>query len=190
MATGKRVESGEVQRCVLDYAMRIAAPPARVVLRVCIIAAVLAAMALVEAHSSSGVLWRLLTFTYQANVLAAAYYAWTLVSPQADSRVGLRGAVVVYVVAAGVIWNLYLVDLSMGYTGANILLHIVVPILAVADWLLVGHSQALVRWWQPWAWLSYPAAYLALALLVLNHSGRRAPYYFLDPGSIGMDGVL
>jgi hypothetical protein len=164
--------------------------PVRVVLRVGIIVAVLAAMALVETQSRSGVLWRLLTFTYQANVLAAAYYLWTLVSPRADSRVGLRGAVVMYVVVAGVIWNLYLVNLSMGYTGPNVLLHVVVPCLAVADWLLIGHSQGQVLWWQPLAWLSYPAAYLGLALLVLNRAGRRAPYYFLDPISIGVNGVL
>ncbi len=162
----------------------------RVVLRAGIIVAVLAAMALVETQSRSGVLWRLVTFTYQANVLAAAYYLWTLVSPRADNRVGLRGAVVMYVLVAGVIWNLYLVDMSMGYTGANILLHIVVPALAVADWLLVGHSQSQVRWWQPLAWLSYPAVYLGLALLVLNRAGRRAPYYFLDPVTVGMSGLL
>jgi hypothetical protein len=170
--------------------MRFAGQPLRVALRLGIIVAVVAAMALVETHSRSGVLWRLLTFTYQANVLAAVYYLWTLVAQRAESRAGLRGAVVVYVVVAGVIWNLYLVDLSMGYTGPNLLLHIVVPALAVADWLLVGRSQSQVRWWQPLAWLLYPAAYLGLALLVLNRTGRRAPYYFLDPRSIGTSGVL
>src|ERR1700712_1989949 len=132
--------------------------PLAIVVRVAIVAAVLAAILLVEVTSRSGVAWRLTTFTYKANVLAAAYYTWTLFSPRAESRAGLRGAVVLYVVVAGVIWNLYLVDLSMGYTGANVLLHVVVPVLAVADWLLVGHSQSLVRWWQPWAWLAYPAA--------------------------------
>jgi hypothetical protein len=184
------VETRRENSFVFDYGVRIDERQVRAVLRVGVITAVLAAMALVESQSSSGVLWRLVTFTYQANVLAAAYYAWTLISPRADNRVGLRGAVVLYVVVAGVVWNLYLVDHSMGYTGANVLLHVVVPVLAVADWLLVGHSQSLVRWWQPWAWLAYPAAYLALALLVLNHRGRRAPYYFLDPVSIGMAGLL
>ena len=70
--------------------------------------AVVAALIAVEATSRSGVLWRLITFTYQANVLAAAYYLWTLVWPRADARIGLRGAVVLYVVIAGVIWNLFL----------------------------------------------------------------------------------
>ena len=161
----------------------------RLVLRVAIVAAVVVALIAVEASSRSGVTWRLITFTYQANVLAAAYYLWTLASPRADARVGLRGAVVLYVVIAGVIWNLFLTGHSMGYTGANILLHVVVPVLALTDWLLVGRGQGQVRWWQPVAWLGYPAAYVVLALVLLNKSGRRAPYYFLDPGSVGRAAV-
>jgi hypothetical protein len=70
------------------------------------------------------------------------------------------------------------------------LLHIAVPVLALTDWLVVGRDQVQVRWWQPVIWLGYPAAYLVLALLVLNHVGRRAPYYFLDPGTIGTASVV
>ena len=110
-------------------------------------------------------------------------------SPRADARVGLRGAVVLYVVIAGVIWNLFLTGHSMGYTAANVLLHVVVPVLALTDWLLIGRGRGRVRWWQPLAWLAYPAAYVVLALVVLNQAGRRAPYYFLDPGSVGAAAV-
>jgi hypothetical protein len=155
------------------------------VLRVAVVIAVIAALALVETQTRSGVGWRLVTFTYQVNIFAAVFYAWTLASPRADERAGLRGAVVLYVVVAGVIWNLFLVHASMGYTPANILLHIVVPSLALTDWIFVGRSQSAVRWWQPLAWLAYPTIYLGVAVLVLNNLGRRAPYYFLDPGSIG-----
>jgi hypothetical protein len=157
---------------------------------VALVLAVLCALVAVELSSRSGVLWRLVTFTYQANVLAAAYYAWTLVSPRADARTGLRGAVVLYVVVAGVIWNLFLTGRSMGYTSANVLLHVVVPLLAVTDWVLIGRGVGAIRWWQPFAWLVYPAAYAALALAVLNQAGRRAPYYFLDPGSVGIGAVV
>jgi hypothetical protein len=162
----------------------------RVLLRILIVAAVLLAVVMVEMSSRSGVLWRLTTFTYQANVLAAAFYLWTLAFPRADARGGVRGAVVLYLVVAGVLWNLFLTGYSMGYTPANILLHIVVPALAVTDWLLVGRSQRRVLWWQPLVWLVYPAAYLGLAVLVLNRVGRRAPYYFLDPESVGTAGVV
>jgi len=161
-----------------------------VTLRLAIVLAVVVALIVVATSTRSGLLWRLSTFTYQANVLAAAYYLWSLAWPRADARVGIRGAMVLYVLIAGVIWNLFLTGHSMGYTPANILLHIVVPVLALTDWLLVGRVKAQVRWWQPVAWLAYPAAYLALALLVLNHVGRRAPYYFLDPGAIGTTSVV
>ena len=129
--------------------------------------------------SRSGVTWRLITFTYQANVLAAAYYLWTLVSPRADARVGLRGAVVLYVVIAGVVWNLFLTGHSMGYTPANLLLHVVVPVLALSDWLLVGRGQGRVHWWHPLAWLVYPASYGCWPGRAQR--GGRAPYYFLIP---------
>jgi hypothetical protein len=162
----------------------------RVTLRVAIVLAVVLAMVVVATSTRSGLLWRLSTFTYQANLFAAAYYLWSLAWPRADIRVGIRGAVVLYVLIAGVIWNLFLAEHSMGYTPANMLLHLVVPLLALTDWLLVGRDQAQVRWWQPVAWLAYPAAYLALALVVLNNVGRRAPYYFLDPGTIGSAAVL
>ena len=91
----------------------------RVLLRVLIVAAVVVALIAVETTSRSGVLWRLITFTYQANVLAAVYYSWSLFSPRADDRAGVRGAVVLYVVVAGIIWNLLLTEYSMGYTPAN-----------------------------------------------------------------------
>jgi hypothetical protein len=162
----------------------------RVLLRILIVAAVVGALIIVETSSRSGVLWRLTTFTYQANVLAAGYYACTLFSARADGRAGVRGAVVLYVVVAGIIWNLLLTGYSMGYTPANILLHVVVPVLVGIDWLVVGGGQRSVRWWLPLAWLIYPAAYAVLALLVLNSAGRRAPYFFLDPGSVGIAFVI
>lgn len=162
----------------------------RVLLRVLIVAAVVVALIAVETTSRSGVLWRLITFTYQANVLAAAYYLWSLFSARVDDRVGIRGAVVLYVVVAGSLWNLLLTDYSMGYTPANILLHIVVPVLVTVDWLVVRRRESAVRWWQPLVWLIYPAAYVVLALFVLNRAGRRAPYYFLDPDSVGMAVVI
>ena len=162
----------------------------RLVLRVAIVAAVLVALVVVEVSSRSGVVWRLITFTYQANVLAAAYYLWTLASPRADAWVGLRGAVVLYLLITGVVWNLLLTERSMGYTVANFLLHVVVPVVALSDWLLVGRGQGKVHWWHPLAWLAYPALYVVAAVLILNEAGRRAPYYFLDPASVGAGTVL
>lgn len=70
-------------------------------LRAAIVAAVLTAVITVEISSRSGVMWRLFTFTYQANVWAAAHYLWTVVTPRANARVGLRGAVVLNICVLG-----------------------------------------------------------------------------------------
>ena len=113
--------------------------------------------------------------------------SWTLFSARADGRGGVRGAVVLYVVVAGILWNLLLTEYSMGYTPANILLHIVVPVL-VDSW--TGSSSdaasAMSAGGSHWSGSIYPAAYVVLALVVLNKAGRRAPYYFLDPDSVGI----
>ena len=63
----------------------------RVTLRVAIVLAVVLALVAVATSTRSGLLWRLSTFTYQANVLAAAYYLWTLAWPRADARIGCPG---------------------------------------------------------------------------------------------------
>ncbi|KUI26543.1 hypothetical protein AU196_02700 [Mycobacterium sp. IS-1742] len=162
-----------------------ALPTLGTVLRLSIVAAVVVAVVVVEVTSRSGVLWRLVTFTYQANLLAALFYAATLFWRRAATCSALRGAVVLYVVIAGLVWNLFLTDYSMGYTPANFLLHVVVPVLALAEWGLAVTDRSTLRWWHPWAWLAYPGCYVVTALAVLNHAGRRAPYYFLDPGSVG-----
>ena len=155
------------------------------VLRASIVLVVALALVMVELTSRSGVAWRLTTFTYQAGVAAAAFHAWALVSRTAAGRPGLRGAVTLYVLVAGLVWNVFLVEVSMGYTPANMLLHIVLPVLVLVEWMVVGREQSAVRRWHPLAWLLYPLAYLVLALLVLNEAGRRAPYPFLDPEAVG-----
>jgi hypothetical protein len=160
-----------------------------VLLRIAVIVSVLLALVLVHLTSRWGVGWRLITFTYQANLLAAGFSAWTLISARAGTRAGLRGAVVVYVVVAGIIWNLFLTEESMGYTPANILLHMLVPVLVIAEAVLTDDAQPRLRWWHPPIWLIYPAIYLVFALVILNHSGRRVPYYFLDADRIGTVGL-
>ncbi len=168
--------------------------PARVsqtvVLRVAIVATILLAFVLVAATSHSGLWWRFSTFTYEVNLFAAAYFSWALAWPAAAQRhPGLRGAIVLYVVVAGVIWNLYLTEMSMGYTPQNIMLHIVSPVLVGLDWLLVGRSQERLTWWHPLAWLGYPLLYLIALLAYLNSERGHFLYYFLDVDQIGLAGL-
>ncbi len=53
-----------------------------------------------------------------------------------------------------------------------------------------GTGPAVLHWWHPLAWLAYPALYVVMVVVVLNEAGRRAPYFFLDPGSVGVATVI
>lgn len=155
-----------------------------------IVGTILLAFLITAATSRSGLWWRFSTFTYEVNLLAAAYFGWALLRPAAARALpGLRGAIVLYVVVAGVIWNLFLTEMSMGYSPQNILLHVVSPILIGLDWLLIGRRQERVTWWHPLAWLSYPLLYLIAILVYLNSERGRFLYYFLDVDSIGLIGL-
>jgi len=165
------------------------APPA-IGLRIVIVATILLAFLITATTSRSGLWWRFSTFTYEVNLLAAGYVLWALLRPAAAKKLpGLRGAVVLYVVVAGVIWNLYLTEMSMGYTPQNIMLHIISPVLVALDWLLIGRSQSRLTWWHPLAWLSYPLIYLIAVLVYLNSERGRFLYYFLDVDQIGLAGL-
>jgi len=83
--------------------------PHAIGLRVAIVTTILLAFVISASNSHSGPWWRFSTFTYQANVFAAGYFIWALARPAAAKRLpGLRGAIVLYVVVAGVLWNLFL----------------------------------------------------------------------------------
>lgn len=161
--------------------------PVAVILGTAIIANILIAFVLVDLSSRSGLWWRFSTFTYEANALAVAYFLWAMIRPAAArARPGLRGAIVLYVVVAGLIWNLFLTGASMGYTPQNILLHVVSPVLVGLDWLLIGRSQGRLTWWHPLAWLGYPLLYLIGVLIYINSQRGRFLYYFLDIDQIGL----
>jgi hypothetical protein len=64
--------------------------------------------------------------------------------------------------------------------------HVITPLVVLADWVLVGRSQANVRWWHPWSWLLLPLVYLGYFVVA------RPPLYggFLEPGSDTFAGTV
>jgi hypothetical protein len=71
---------------------------------------------------------------------------------------------------------------------ADLLLHDAVPLAVVAHWLFLRERGALNRR-DPFAWLAYPAAYLAYALLRGATTGWWA-YPFVDASALGYARVL
>ena len=89
----------------------------------------------------------------------------------------LRGAVcVLLLLVAGTYQTLMSGDVHATH---SLFEHVVTPLVVLADWVLVGRSQARVRWWHPVSWLVFPLAYLVYFM------AARPPLYggFLDPDS-------
>ena len=125
-------------------------------------------------------------FTVDANILAALVLlvagAAALRGNQSRELSGLRGAVTTYMAITGIVYNLLLADLTenlqTNVQWANVIVHILMPIVLVVDFLIdrtvhrLGLRNAL--WW-----LVFPLVWTAYTLI------RGAivdwfPYPFLD----------
>jgi hypothetical protein len=80
------------------------------------------------------------------------------------------------------------------FTLTDDLVHIVVPLLLIGDWLIFA-DKGVLRWWDPLWWALIPYAYAAYALIrpVFTSAqwpgGGHYPYQFLDVEHIGWGGV-
>lgn len=109
--------------------------------------------------------------------------------------VGLRHSLVAYAVVTGSVYNLLLRDLP-AEPGAfvstvpfpNEVLHVVIPVYLVVDWILSPHGAAL-PWRSMAIGLVYPLAWLGGTLVRGDLTGWY-PYAFLNPTSAaGWSGV-
>ncbi|WP_309648043.1 hypothetical protein [Nocardioides sp.] len=117
------------------------------------------------------------TLPVAASLLVSAVYLVLALVAVVSPRVGatlVRGMLaVLMVLVAGV--HLVLLDGSL-VTGSSVLLHAVLPVLVVADYVLLARGP--VRSWHPLAGLLLPAAYL-----VAYRETDLEFYEFLAPGA-------
>ncbi len=103
----------------------------------------------------------------------------------------LRGAAVVYIAFVGIVFNTLLTgaDLSGINPAVNVILHMVLPIVAMLDWILWPPRNRLpfsVVWW----WMIFPAVY-AIFSVVRGAFDGVYPYPFFNPDTAGgYGGVL
>ena len=134
-------------------------------------------------------------FTIQSNIIGvAALFALVLVprthrSPLFD---GARSAAVLYMAITGVVFALLLSglqeDLQTTIPWVDFVVHKLMPVVLVADWLVDPPRHRLPRW-TVLAWLSYPLAWFGYTL-VRGEAVDWYPYPFVDVSRIGYDGVL
>ncbi len=131
-------------------------------------------------------------FTVQINILAAlALTAPLLVPTSALGRFtateGFRTAIAMYIAVVGVTYHFLLSHVwdPQGWLFvANGLLHYVMPIAFVVDWLLFVPKGRL-NWIDPFKWLSFPAIYVVWTL-IHGYAADWWPYWFVDVPEMGL----
>jgi hypothetical protein len=75
---------------------------------------------------------------------------------------------------------------------ANIVLHYIVPLMTLADWLLFDKKGGFKKS-SPFVWLAIPAAYLLFSLIRAHfatyYNGGRYPYFFINIDTYGIERV-
>ena len=134
-------------------------------------------------------------FTIQSNIIGVtALFALVLVPRARRSALfdGARSAAVLYMAITGVVFALLLSglqeDLQTAIPWVDFVVHKLMPVVLVADWLVDPPRHRLPRW-TVLAWLSYPLAWFSYTL-VRGEVVDWYPYPFVDVSKIGYDGVL
>lgn len=134
-------------------------------------------------------------FTIQSNLLGVvALFALVLVPRARRTSLfdGARTAVVLYMAITGVVFALLLSglqeELQTTVSWVDFVVHKLMPVVLVADWLLDPPRHRLPRV-AVLAWLAYPLTWLAYTL-VRGEAEGWYPYPFVDVTKLGYDGVL
>ncbi len=121
-------------------------------------------------------------------IIAALYLIQRREPTVADDIV--RGTSVVCMALVGIVFAILLRDEDLGslLPWVNTVLHYVMPIVVVADWLYQPpKSKLLIS--QIWVWLIFPLLYLIYSLIRGSLVGFYA-YPFINPGKVGGYGIV
>ncbi|HSX02147.1 MAG TPA: Pr6Pr family membrane protein [Candidatus Saccharimonadia bacterium] len=135
-------------------------------------------------------------FTVESNLFAAAVLLLSALAVAQNSSAThrrlslLRGAATVYMATTGIVFALLLSGLNVELTAVpwdNIVLHYLMPLALVADWL-IQRPAFEIQLRQAVPWLIFPVVYVVYSLIRGWFAGWY-PYPFLDPATNGYAGV-
>jgi hypothetical protein len=134
-------------------------------------------------------------FTVEANTLAVLSLlvsSAALAGRHSRALELFRGAVTLFMTTTILIFIVLLSGYSSSELTAvpwdNTVLHYLMPIVIILDWLIVVPTQ-LIRFPVAALWLGFPLAYLAYSL-IRGPIAHWYPYPFMDPSQHGYVGVL
>ena len=131
-------------------------------------------------------------FTIESNILGAAVFLYLGVRPlqgRSPRTEVVRGAAVVALATTGVVFALLLSgsDVGLPIPWVNAVLHQVMPIVIVLDWLVDPPADPIPMRQAIW-WLAFPLVW-AVVTMIRGPIVDWYPYPFLDPGLHGAIGV-
>ncbi|MCF6303859.1 MAG: Pr6Pr family membrane protein [Rhodobacteraceae bacterium] len=126
-------------------------------------------------------------FTIQTNLLIAVISTLSVIRPNGFAGKAVwRGAITVYIALVAGVYHAVLAqlfDLQGLAAVADLLLHTIVPILFILDWVIFADKSGL-RIKHPFIWLVFPVAF-CLYSLVRGAIIGWYPYPFLDVITLG-----
>lgn len=129
-------------------------------------------------------------FTNQSNIIAAIAFGASAIfifagRAQAQWVIYLRALATVVMAIVGIVYNTLLanagLDDSFNLQWSNDILHVVIPLYAVLDWVLFGDRPKL-PFARLWVMLIYPIIWL-IVVLIRGATDGWVPYPFLDPAT-------
>jgi hypothetical protein len=131
-------------------------------------------------------------FTIQSNLIAVAALLWAAarMTDRSERLDLIRGAATTYTAVTFVVFALLLADTDVdtAIVWVDRVLHRVIPIVMIIDWLINPPSMPLELRRALW-WLSYPVAWIVYTMIRGALVGTY-PYPFLDPANGGYGTVL
>jgi len=138
-------------------------------------------------HSVSLTLWIVFAyFTILTNLLVAVVFTGLATRRTHRRASWIVAGTMLSILLVGIIYALLLhgkTELAGGSAVANVLLHMVTPVLVPLFWIIFTPKGQL-RWSHPLVWAIYPLAYFAYSLIRGGQTGKY-PYPFLDPSRAG-----
>jgi len=141
-----------------------------------------------EVFASSSRLQRLRMFTNQSNIFilfVVCYLLHDIIKAKKNyskTRKALRGMGLIAITATFFIYNFTLLPIVLFAGGkfniSDLFVHILVPLLFIADWLLFD-KKAQFNNKSPFVWLLYPIIYV-IVIFMLGAKDNFYPYFFLD----------
>ncbi len=122
-------------------------------------------------------------FTNLSNIFGAVVLVYLAIRPGTGDSV--RGAATTYLAITGIVYNLLLrgEDLGVLKPWINVVLHVVMPIVMLLDWLLDPPGRPIPLRRALW-WLAFPLVYVGYSL-IRGAVVAWYPYPFLNPAHPG-----